>query len=102
MKIIKSLLLVIVVLPLFISIAASYIAESKDFNLEKEYAPLVLVSYKLGSEPTIMILVGFGLIGIAGIGRRKFITKGNDEKRPISLASTRPPFPEPVPWKKDT
>ena len=102
MKIIKSLLIVIVALPLCISIATSYIAESKELNSEKEYAPIVLVSYKLSSEPAIMILVGFGLIGIAGIGRRKLLTRRNDEKRPISLASTRPPFPDPVPWKKDT
>jgi hypothetical protein len=82
--------------------ATSYIAGSKDLISQVEYAPINLVSHKFSSEPAIMIFVGFGLIGIAGIGRRKLLTKENDQKRPISLASTRPPFPDPVPWEKET
>ena len=101
-KILKSLLIVLVTFPLCISMATSYFVESKNLMSQEENASIILVSYKFSSEPAIMILLGFGLLGIAGIGRRMFITKESDQKRPISLASARPPFPELVPWKKDT
>ncbi len=102
MKIIASLLIVLVAIPLCISMATSYIAESHDLLPQDEYAPIFLVSNKLSSEPAIMILIGFGLIGIAGIGRRKLLNKESSQERPISLTSNRQPLPDPVPWKKET
>ena len=79
MKIIASLLIVLVAILLCISMAASYIAGSKDLMPQEENAPIILVTNQLSSEPTIMILIGFGLIGIAGLGRRKLLTKENSD-----------------------
>ena len=101
MKILTSILVVIGAILLCVSMAISYVVESKDLIPQDEYESIILVSYKLKSEPVIMILVGLILIGIAGIGRKRLSKEKSDLKRPMSLASSRPPFPDPVPWKKD-
>jgi len=101
MKIISALLIALVALPILcISLASS---SAVDFNdiISSDHAAVQLVTYKLKSEPAMMILIGTGLIGIAGIGRRITLKKDNVHKDKQRLSPTLPPLPDPVPWKKE-
>ena len=86
MKIVSSILIAIVAFPLCISIATSYIVETKALIPQEVYASMYLLSYNLGSEPALMIPFGTGLITIAGIGRRKIIKNDNDHRNKDNLA----------------
>ncbi len=102
MKIVSALLIAILAIPLCISMGTSYIAETKELIAYESHASIYFVSYNLSSEPAMMILFGTGLIAIAGIGRKKLLKKDNDRKNQQKTRPAMPPYPDPVPWKKDT
>ncbi len=80
MKIILALLVIAVALPLGLSMATTYFTDIKS-EISNDIAPFSeLISYNLTSEPVSMILIGMGLITIAGIGRKKLIKKNNQPK----------------------
>ena len=80
MKIILALLVVAVALPLGLGMATTYFTDIRS-AVSSDIAPVSeIISYNLTSEPVTMILVGMGLITIAGIGRKKLIKKDNQPK----------------------
>jgi hypothetical protein len=101
MKILSSILIAVVALPLGVSMGAGYIPDIKSAIPYNIYAISDLVSNNLNSEPAIMILIGMGLITIAGFGRKRLIRKDKDSNQRDDFRSTIPPHPDPVPWKKD-
>jgi len=101
MKIISALLIALVTLPIIcFGLASSTDVDFKDI-ISSDHASVYLVTNNLNSEPAIMILIGTGLIGIAGIGRRITLKKDNVHKDKKRLSPTLPPLPDPVPWKKE-
>ncbi len=80
MKIILALLVVVVALPLGLSMATTYFTDVRS-AISTDVVPISeIISYNLTSEPVMMILIGMGLITIAGIGRKKLIKKNNQPK----------------------
>ena len=101
MKIIASLIVVAAALPVGISMIS---ADTTDFKSAIQYSEnkiTNIVSSHLTSEPAIVFFLGIGLIGIAGIGRKRLNKRNNDLKKRINLRYTTPPYPDPVPWKKE-
>jgi hypothetical protein len=103
MKIVTTLLIAFLVLPLCISISigTSYIAEPKELIPQDSHVSINFVYYNLSTEPAMMILIGTCLITIAEIGRKKLSKKDNDHKIQQKLKPAMPPYPDPVPWKKE-
>ena len=101
MKIVAAILIALLSLPLCISMGASYIAETDEIIPYFNHASIYFVSNNLRSEPAMMILVGTCLIAIAGIGRKKLSNKDNHHTTRQKIRPTMPPYPDPVPWKKD-
>ena len=101
MKIIASILILLVTLPICLSLANSSAVDLKDLIPIRDRAIVHLVTYRLDSEPAMMFLLGAGLIGIAGLGKK--ISLKNDHHQNIEKKSklTRLPYPDPVPWKKE-
>ena len=78
-----------------------YIFETKTLISQEVHASMYVVSHNLSSEPAMMILIGASLIAVAGIGRKRLLKKDNDQKNKQNLSSAIPPYPDPVPWKKE-
>ena len=100
MKIISILLIASVTIPLCMSLAAPSVVGLKEFIPGSTHTSLNLVTRNLNSEPVMMIFLGTGLIGIAGIGRKISLKKVKQNKNKKKLTPTIPPYPDPVPWKK--
>lgn len=101
MKIIASLLVVAAALPVSVSIITADIADIKSAILNDEHTITYLVSQNLTSEPAMMFFVGMGLIALAGIGRKKLNKRNNNLRKQKDFRYTMPPYPDPVPWKKE-
>ena len=70
--------------------------------IHREVLPNVLGSLVVYSTTIVgsMILIGAGLITIAGFGRKQLIKNDNDSKQHNDTRLTITPHPDPVPWKK--
>ena len=101
MKILSSLLIVIVTIPICWSVTASYIADIKSDVTHDVHASISLVSVDVSSEPAMMMIIGTGLIALAGIGRKRINKKNSDPKIRNDFRDAIPPHPDPVPWKKE-
>ena len=101
MKVLSSILTAIVALPICISIVGSYIVGTKALISQEIHASMYWFSHNLSSEPAMMILIGASLIAVAGFGRKRLLKKDNKQKNKQNLSSAIPPYPDPVPWKKD-
>jgi hypothetical protein len=102
MKIISTLLIASVTIPLCISLTTSSSVDLKQLIPGgNDHASVYLITHSLSSEPSMMLLIGTALIGIAGIGRKRLPKRDNDHKNENQLRSTIPPHPDPVPWKKE-
>lgn len=80
MKIISTLLLASVTFPIGIALGTSYVSNLNDLLTDGNLSSLYSFSYNINSEPTLMILIGTGLIGIAGLGRKKLSNTDNKNK----------------------
>lgn len=101
MKIISLILIVAAAIPLGLNVTMAYIPDFKSAIQYDEHAIANLVSDKLTSEPAMMFFIGMGLITIAGIGRKNLMKKDNDLRKQKDFRSAIPPYPDPVPWKKE-
>ena len=100
-KIVSTFLIALVTIPLCVSLSTSSAVDLKELIPGGSHASFYSVTYNLSSEPVMMILLGTGLIGIAGIGRKRLLKKDSDHKSKNKLGPAIPPHPDPFPWKKE-
>ncbi len=101
MKLIASLLVVAATLPVGLGMLSAYITDFKSATQFDRHTIANFVSSNLTSEPALMLFVGIGLITIAGVGRRRLTKRSNQFRKRKNLNYTMPPYPDPVPWKKE-
>lgn len=70
MKILSALLTALIVLPLGVDVAASYIADLNVLIPNDDHALINEITYYFNAEPAILLFIGTCLLGVAGIGRK--------------------------------